>query len=140
MIKPTKLHTAEHSVVVYHHCPEEGVTLADVIKSDYWTHVAPQLRIGHRIEIMAPDGAWWAMLLVRAVGRHEAVVQALQHVVLGQAAEVSPADVPYEIKWRGPARQFGVIRKSDGEVIKDQFAVREHAALWLTNHMRSMAA
>lgn len=140
-MKPTKLQLAEHTVIVYAHSPEVGVTLDDLLKPEYWSHVAPQLRAGHRIEVMAGDGAWWAMLLVRATGRHEAVVQALQFVELGeQAAEISATDMPYEVKWGGPSRKFRVVRKSDGAVIKDEFAVREHADRWLKNHLQSQAA
>lgn len=138
-MKPTKLHIAEHSVVVYFHAPEFGVSLDDMLKSDYWTHVAPQLRVGHRVEVLSADGSWWAMLIVRAVGRHEAVVQALQHVVLGDAEDIAAEDMPYKVMWRGPAKKFGVVRKSDGEVIRDEFPVKEQAMKWLKNHMQSMA-
>lgn len=139
-MKPTKLFSAEHAVVVYYHAPEFGVSLDDTLKPDYWTHVAKSLRVGHRIEMMAADGSWWAMLLVRAVGRHEAVVQALQHVELGEPVSVEIADSAYEIKWRGPARKYGIVRKSDGEVIREDIPVKEQAVQWLQNHMKSMAA
>lgn len=138
-MKPTKLDPAEFSVTVYAHTPEIGVDLETLLQPDYWTHVASKLRPGYRIEVLAGDGGWWAMLLVRAVGRHEAIVQCLQHVVLGDAQEVTASDMPYEVKWRGPARKFGIVRKADGEVIKDEFPVRELAAKWLNNHMLSMA-
>jgi len=138
-MKPTKLHPAEHAVIVYSHTPEVGVPLEELLKPDYWTHVCPQLRQGYRIEVLAGDGSWWAMLLVRAVGRHEAMVQALSHVVLGEVVEPVVQDIPYEVRWRGPAKKFGVVRKTDGEVMKDEFPVREHAAKWLNNHIQSMA-
>lgn len=139
-MQPTKLLTAEHSLVVYHHVPEIGATLEDVLKPTYWTHVTRFLRVGHRIEILSADGSWWAMLIVRAVGTHDAVVQDLQSVTLGPAADVTVSDAPYEVKWRGPARKFGVVRIEDSEVIKDEFPVREQAEQWLKNHMKSLAA
>lgn len=140
-MKPTKLFPVEHNVVVYHHTPEFGLNIEDMVKPDYWSHVAKQLRIGHRIEVMAADGAYWAMLIVRAVGRTEAVVQALQHVELGSPAEkIKGDDNPYEVKWRGPTKKFGVVRKSDNEVVRDEFPVREDAERWLKNHMQSLAA
>lgn len=140
-MKPTKLFPAEHVVVIYHHTPELGLSLKDILEPSYWVHVAPQLRVGHRIEIMAPDGDWWAMLIVRAVGRTEAVVQELQYVKLGEpTAKVKGEENPYKIVWRGPARKFGIVRKSDKEVVKDEFQVREHAEKWLKNHLKNMAA
>jgi hypothetical protein len=139
-MKPTKLQIAEHEVVCYYHCPEIDTGLSDVLKSDYWTHVTKSLRVGHRIEVLAADGSWWAMLIVRAVGSHDAVVQELQHVELGSQVEAKVTDSPYEVKWRGPARKFGVLRKEDGEIIRDEFQVKEHAVKWLKNHMRNLAA
>jgi len=139
-MKPTSILAAEHAVVVYFHSPESGVGLDDILKPDYWTHVATRLRPGHRIEVLSDDGTYWAMLIVRAVGKHEAYVQALQHVALGQPAVAAGPESPFEVKWRGPARRFGVIRKTDKEIIKEDFQLREHAELWVKNHMNSMAA
>lgn len=139
-MKPTKLFPSEHSVVVYHHAPEFGVTIEDLQKPDYWTHVAPQLRQGHRIEVMAGDGSFWAMLLVRAAGRRDAVVGLLQHVKFGGEVEATVDDSPFEVVWRGPARKFSVVRKDDKEVIRDEFAVKEHAVKWMQNHLKSLAA
>lgn len=139
-MKPTKLFTAEHTVVVYHHAPESGVTIKDVLKPDYWTHVAPSLRTGHRIEILSADASWWAMLIVRATGRHEAIVQALQHVELGASETIKSQGVGYEVKWLGGSKKHGVIRTSDDEIIKDEFAVKEAAVKWMNNHIKSLAA
>lgn len=139
-MKPTKLSLAEHSVVKYYHCADFGETIETVTEPTYWTHVAKSLRTGHHIEIIAADGSWWADLLVRAVGSHDAVVQALQFVELGEPVQAETSESPYEIKWRGPARKFGVIRKADKEVLRDEFDVREKAEKWLKNHMQSLAA
>ena len=139
-MKPTKIFPAEHTVIVYHHSPEFGISLEDCLKPDYWTHVTKSLRVGHRIEILSADGSWWAMLIVRSVGRHDAVVQDLSYVELGEAVEAATEQSPYEIKWRGPAKKFGVVRKSDGEVIHDEFTVKEDAIRWMKNHLKSLAA
>lgn len=139
-MKPTKLLLAEHALVLWHHVPEFGVTFDALLERGYWAHVAKSLRVGHRIEVMAPDGAWWGNLLVRAVGPNEAAVQPLQFVQLGAAETVASADMPYEVKWRGPARQFGVVRKDDGSVVKDGFQIKEDAARWAVNHLKAMAA
>ena len=140
MRKPTKLQQLDHSVVVYHHTPEFETSRDDLAKPDYWTHVAAQLRPGHRIEVMAPDGAYWAMLLVRSASRLEAVVQELQFVKLGKAEAAATPDQAYEVKWRGPSAKFSVIRISDGEIIREQIESKEAATQWLKNHEKSLAA
>lgn len=138
-MKPTKLQLAEHTIIGYFHSPEFGVTIGDVLRPDYWAHVAPQLRVGHEIRVMAGDGSWWALLLVRAVGRTEAVVQDLIYKELGAAPDQDVAESDFEIAWRGPARKFGVLRKSDKAVVRDEFAVREQAEAWLKGHLVSLS-
>ena len=139
-MKPTKLQIAEHEMVCYYHYPDAGLALSDVLKPDYWTHVARSLRAGHRIEVFAEDGSWWAMLIVRAVGSHDAVVQELQHVKLGSHAKAKVSGAPFEVKWRGPKRKFGIIRTADDEIIKQDIQSKEEAENWVKNHMRSLAA
>lgn len=139
-MKPTKLLMAEQSVVVYHHVPQESVSLKDMQKPEYWTHVTLQLRAGYRIEVFAPDGTWWAMLIVRAVGARDAVVGVLNHVKLGEEVDSIPADSPLEVKWKGPHKKFAVLRKADGEILRDELQTKEAAHQWAGNHLRSLAA
>lgn len=137
---PTKLTPADYAVTVYFHSPEFGVSLKDIQKPEYWVHVARQLRPGHRIEVLASDETYWAMLIVRAVGRTEAVVQVLQEVKLGKSEAPADAESPFEIKWRGPTKKFSAVRKSDGAVVKEDMQTREQADQWLKNHLKTMAA
>lgn len=137
---PTKLQQAEHEVVCYYHYPDTGTTLEDVLQPEYWSHVARNLRTGHRVEIFAADGSYWAMLIVRAAGTRDAVVQTLQHVELGPQSDIVVAPSAYEVKWRGPSKKWGVVRREDNEVIRDEFAVKEQAAKWMKNHIQSLAA
>lgn len=139
-MKPTKLALAEHTVVTYYHVPEFETSFEDVLEPDYWAHVAPSLRQGHRIELLSADGSWWAMLLVRAAGKHEAIVQELQHVELGKSVQPEIESAAFEVKWRGPSRKFGVIRVSDGAVVKEDIQTKEGAAKWLSNYVQNLAA
>jgi hypothetical protein len=138
-MKPTVLQPAEYSVTSYSHTPSAGEGIEDALKPEYWSHVASSLRVGNRIELLSEDGSWWAMLIVRAASKTDAVVQALQYVPLGADA-VDLGDAPYEVRWRGPKAKFGVVRKSDAEVMRDGFAVREHAEAWMVSHLRTLAA
>ena len=138
MTQPTSLHDAAFSVPTLFHAPSPGTTLEDVLAPEYWAHVAATLRAGARIELLAQDGAWWAMLLVRAAGKTDAKVQALQYVELGQREAVTVGG--YEVKWRGPARKWGIVRTSDLSVLQDGFAVKEEAADWMAGHLATLAA
>ena len=138
-MKPTSLSAAEFAVTTYFHAAAVGVSPDQVTEPDYWAHVASTLRPGNRIEVLAEDGMWWGMLLVRAAGATDASVQWLNLVALGK--ETADLDTsPYDVKWRGPKALWGVVRKSDGAVLQDKFPVRETAEEWLLGHMKAMAA
>lgn len=139
-MKPTRLQLAEHTSRLFSHTPKPGVSFDDLLDPDYWTHVAPQMQVGNRIDVMAPDLSWWGQLLVRDVGRRDAVVHKMIYVEMGEAESAMTTEDPYEVKWRGPARKFSVIRRSDKEVIRDEFEMKEQALRWIKNHMQSLAA
>jgi hypothetical protein len=42
--------------------------------------------------------------------------------------------------WSGPHTKYRVLRLSDKAVVKDGFATKEEAALWLTEHKKAIAA
>lgn len=138
-MKPTKLFSAEHSVIVWHYTVPEGVSPDDLVTPEFWTHVAGQLRQGHRIEVSAIDGTWWGMLYVRHASKGEARVQFLQRVDLGDVEALPSAESPFEAKWRGPQVRWSVIRKSDGEVIKEHLPEKADALRYIANKLRLAA-
>lgn len=138
-MQPTILQASDYRVACFFHDPAVGETLEDTIAPDYWAHVASRLAAGNRIELLAADGTWWAMLIVRAAGRTDALVQVLQYVPLGAQESTLDASA-YEVKWRGPKRRWGVVRTKDGAVLQDDFAVREAADTWMADHLKALAA
>lgn len=139
-VVPSKLLAAESCVMVWFHDPEPDTPIEALMFPAYWAHVAKQLQPGHRIEVLSQDGGWWANIIVRAVGRAEAQVQVLQHEVLGDKEMLAKApDADFDVKWRGPARKFGVIRKSDGELVKEDLPTKEDAQRWVAQTMRNRA-
>lgn len=139
-MKPTSLALAEHACTVYYHSPEYGITIEDICKPSYWNHVARNLRPGNRIEVFAPDGQWWAMIIVRSASSIEASVAVLQHVSFNAAAVVREQESPYEVKWRGPTAKWSIVRKSDGSVVMDELQSKEIAEQKMKNHAKAMAA
>lgn len=141
MQQPTKLMFAEYAVVTHFHSPKMGVTMEDMQNPSYWAHVARDLRPGHKIEVLAEDMSYWAMLIVRDVGRVEASVAPLQVVDLDGGAELAKdGDDGLEVKWRGPHAKFSVIRKDGGDILKDGFQTKDAAAQWRSNRNKNMAA
>jgi hypothetical protein len=55
---PTALHRAEYKRNIYFDIADQGVTLADVMHSDYWVHVVKQFRANDVVEVMAADASF----------------------------------------------------------------------------------
>lgn len=138
MNKPTKLQPAEYVCQTYHHMPGAGATLEHVLEPGYWAHVAKTLRAGDHIEVLAEDGSWWAMLLVRYTGRTEVAVAVLFAQQFEEVEIEGETDSEYLVKWAGPRAKFRVQRGT--EVIRDEFESKAAAENWLKGHLKALAA
>ena len=117
-----------------------GSKFEDVLKTDFWTHVAARFHPTDRIEVMADDGSWFAELIVISCARNWAKVSTLRFVEL---SESTPDEAPageFEVKWRGQANGHCVVRLSDKEVIKSNFPTAKEAKVWLAEHEANMKA
>lgn len=137
---PLKLLPAEHYNRIYSVFLPPEAAMEEITAPGFWANVAKELRAGDEIKVMAEDMTWRAVLLIRAVGRVEAMVHVLAYDVMGEAATVSAVDCPYAVKWRGPARKWSVIRKDTQDVVKEDFPAQEAAGRWITDHMKAMAS
>lgn len=117
----------------------DGETLEDTLAPSYWTHVAGKLTPNDIIEVHAVDGSYYAELYVRSVSRLEASVAVLAKYEFNQT-DAPAFDADYEVKWRGPARRWGVIRVKDKAVVRDGFQTQDLAAMFLMDYRRSVAA
>lgn len=66
-IIPSKVQRAEYGRSVYVATLEDGVSAADVVRSDYWVHLAPTLNALDRIEAVTADGETFIELLVSRI-------------------------------------------------------------------------
>lgn len=132
------LSVAEYKRVVWYCEAVEGVTLDDVLKTEYWAHVAARLQPFNRIEVVAYDGSWMADLIVLASGRTAAKVKVLSHHELaGGFADLSSVNTTHKVLHRGP-RKWSVIRLSDNAIIKEDIANREDAERALGDYLKAL--
>lgn len=130
-----RLKLAEYARNIYSATPEPSVSFDEIIKPEYWVHVAKQLTPGTRIEVTPEDTSWFAELLVRSNTDTAVHVAVLRHVKLDapvpatKAEEAANAE-PYEIKHRGGAG-WSVIRKSDKTVVFEKGQSRAEAERFL---------
>lgn len=129
---------AEAAQLRYFVNPEPGTEIKTLLEPSFWAHVAPKLRPYTEITAVPDDNAWYARFLVLFATSNEAKVVLIAEAQL-ESFEPSDPEDEYEIKWRGGAK-FGVIKKADGEVVKDGFPNKEEARAFLTQHAKSLAA
>jgi hypothetical protein len=128
-----------HTYVVL---PPAGTTLDAMLKPEYWVHVSKRLRPWDLIEVHSEDGTWFAELIVRSTGTGVARVAVKSHIEFKDGSAGMPDGVSlagHEIKWRGRAA-WGVVRLSDAAVLKSGLATKEDGLVWLTEHLRNLAA
>lgn len=118
----------------------ENTEPQDLLRPEYFAHVAAQFKPRDRIEVWADDGSWIADLVVMGASRNSADVRLLNTYQINSAH--SPGDTPselqsYFVKHRGVHSQWSVIRKADNHVVFEGGSSRAVADAWLTNHLKA---
>lgn len=130
--------TAENGYMTYSATPPAGTKREDMLNPLIWAHVAKSLRPTDEIRAIPKDGAWRAKYLVMYADRIQAKVEELEFKVLEDVKEEDLENDLYKVKWISPPLRWGVIRKSDKQVVKDSFSMKEDAAKWMQEHLRVM--
>lgn len=118
---------------------EMGTTIEDVLKPDYFAHVAEMMKPYDHVEVRMDDGSWVAEVIVTACDRNWARVHLLWHHQLVLDTEIPVASVKYVVDWKGPQHQWCVLRKSDGAKMKTAYGSKEAALGWLREHERTLS-
>lgn len=112
----------------------------DLLKPEYWAHVATLMRPRARIEAWADDGTWMAEYVVLEAGRNWARLFMLEkHFLTTADVAMTQADAlsPYEIAHRGPHSKWSVIRKVDREVVHEGEETPDGAAAWTRERLKA---
>jgi len=124
-----------HSVVT-----PEGTPWAEVLRPEFWAHVAWKLRAGDTVDVHTDDMRYFGQLYVRDVGRQRALVGELTFRSFERIAQETAAPPTHEVKFKGPQARWCAVRLADGAVLKERCATREEAMKWLDGHLRTIAA
>ncbi len=144
--KPVKLNISRFSLVaefkrkISQCIPEAGTTLEQMLDPSYWAHVAAKLAPMDRIEVNAEDGSFYAELLVMSASKIGANVKPLHFINLGAPVDMETPDIGMMVKYAGIHAKWRVLRTSDGAKVRDGFATREEAVLWMNDQAKALAA
>lgn len=122
---------------------EHGTPYDEVLKPDFWAHVAEprRMKIGDEIVVVPDDGSYRAKLFVRDVGRVWVKVEELTKKDFDAVvAPVGDTASEFRVEWKGPHHKHSVVRISDNEIIQGGFKSAGDARLWMAEHAKAMAA
>jgi hypothetical protein len=128
-----RVKSAEYVRNIFSATPEIGTTFEDILKPEYWAHVAASFHPTDRIEVLAEDGSWFAELFIVSCGKNWAKVCTMRFVELSESVAETPEDA-YRVIWRGAVHKHSVVRKSDSAVIKAEFPTAADAKKWLESY------
>lgn len=124
-----QIQQAEFARTVWVVKPEPGVTLEQLLQPEAWAHVSKSLKPGDLIDILPADNEWYAELFVRASTDNEAKLVVLKHYAFSESKPTIDGEV--EVKHRGGAKKWSVLRKSDKAVLVEGLETRGQADDWV---------
>ncbi len=114
------------------------VTVEDLLRHDYWQHVATQFREHDMVTVVSEDKAWLAQLYVRWSRRLEASLSLISHTRLERAVLDEKAVEEYQVVFRGNRSKWTILRGKN--VVKDGFESEGQAKAYLADYLKALAA
>ncbi|MGJ0533832.1 hypothetical protein [Methylocystis sp.] len=109
---------AEHMRAIYFVTVEESIKPEDVLRPDFWLHVASQLKPYDLIEVAVDSCEWRMELVVCDVWHCGARVAELNRIdMAGKEEEDQSVGADLRVKWRGPVNKWCVVR-ADGVILR----------------------
>lgn len=125
---------------------EHGVVSDDLIRPGFYANISRHLRPQDKIVAMSDDQSVYAELVVLAADRTSAAVAFLPgypidlNAATAQALDYAPSAGEYEVKNRGQHAKWSIVRKRDGEVVKEGFGTKAEAEKGLSEYVKVLAA
>lgn len=135
-----QMRLTESVVLDYFITVDPEVTRADLLRSDFWMHVANSFKPFTKLRVAAEDGSFYAELMVLSAGRNWAAVHELGYYDLHAGAKAAekalnePKD--FEVQWKGPINKYCIVRLSDKEIIQKNIEQKEAAYLKLSEYLK----
>jgi hypothetical protein len=124
---------AEFVRTVWHVTPDCEVE--EMLKPEYWVHVAPQIKPGDRIEAIPADRHFFAEFMVLGSASNWVKVELMRKVVLIEDIETVEED-GFKVSWGGPAQRWRVTQGK--EVLSKDHDTKELAMAWLKDHKKEI--
>lgn len=117
---------------------EPDTTEEDLLRADFWTHIARRLRPWDEIDVRYSDGSRLLRVVVQAAENlwaKVAIIAKYEFPALNRAQAVEPTNDPeLEAKWKGQTSKWCVVRKSDGKVLQEGGQHKDDSHAWIIRY------
>lgn len=138
-LMPARMKLQEHVQRNFVVVVENGVTRDDLLRTDFWSLTAIELRQGDRLIVYPDDMSFYAEHLVIARDRTWAKMVELSFKDLSKSVvSVKPTD-EYQVVYKGTHLKHCVVRKSDGSLLAQEMQTKDEANLWLSEFLKKAA-
>lgn len=124
-ILPSSIKPAEYVRTVFVIAAKHGQEFEEFKNPEAWAHVASELKIHDKVEIIAEDGTFYAEGIVTGLTKTTVKIHFYQHITLSAVVQQSKQS-PYDIEFAG-RHKWRIVRKSDEEIIQHGFDSKEAA-------------
>jgi len=129
-----------HRVTVHSASVPGNTQAAELIDPRLWNNVKARIRMGDRIDIVADDYSFHAMLFVTHSGGADLKTKLIYRVDLDTVRHDDPAvDERFSLKMRGP-KKWSVIDNQDGSILVEMIDTQSAAMKWLESHQKALAS
>jgi hypothetical protein len=114
--------------LVHHVTVAPEVTIDEILDPVFWTHVAGATFRGVYNEVIVEweDKSAMARLYVRQYDSSFAKMELLEHHQFDNGSLI-PISEKYNIQWMGPFAKYRVVRKEDGQVMRENILSKKDA-------------
>ena len=132
--KPTNIEEAVAARNIWQVKPEIAVTVEDLLKPEYWAHVARRMRAGDRVEAVPDDRHYFAEFFVLAASSNWAKLVLLREVTIIKDNEQIVSE-DFMVAFAG-AHKWRVTRGD--EVLSKGHDDKDSATKWLAENMKEL--
>lgn len=136
-ISESRYKLAEHRNNRQSVIPEHGTPFENLLRPEFWAHVARKFTPGDIIEAHAEDGSYFAEMYVIDCGPNWARTGVHKLSRFDEAVTEPGADNAFKVEWAGRFSKWRVVRSSDLNVMKDGLPSKDAANLWLSDHRKA---
>lgn len=119
---------------------EYDTDVKTLLAPEYWAHVASNIRVHDRIEVITAGGLMFAEFIVLKRDDNTARLKTLRVEHLYDLKAEDMETETHKVVYRGEIENWAVVRKDGSIVLKAEFSAPDEAVQFMRDHLKAFAA